>query len=255
MSKSKSKATRRAEAMAATERAAAIRQEQERKERQRQALFVTGAIVAVFAVVLGIGYAVQSGRDTTGEQATLPSGVVDRYSVPRGEASAPVTVTVFEDFMCPHCGAFEASAGPILEKYVESGDVRVEYHPMAFLSDYSVRAASAFATVLDTAGSTAAAEFHDLLFVNQPSEGTDGLSDEQLIDLAVQAGADRQAVSGPIEDVAFEQWVRNANDAASRARVRQTPTVWVDGETVEYTTTDQLTAALERAIEAGQDSQ
>ena len=97
MSKKKSLATRRAEASAAAERAAEIRRQHERGERRRRTLFVAAAVVGVFALIFGIGYAVQSSRDTTGEQAALPSGVVDRYAVPRGEASAPVTVTVAVD--------------------------------------------------------------------------------------------------------------------------------------------------------------
>lgn len=258
MSKAKSNATRRAAATAAAERAATIRAQQERAERRRRALFVTAAIVGVFALVLGIGFAVQSTRDTTGQQATPPSGVVDRYAVPRGEASAAVTVTVYEDFMCPFCGAFETAAAPMLEEYVESGDVRVLYRPMSFLdhasngTEYSTRAANALAVVLDTAGPDAAGKFHDLLFANQPAENTDGLADERLVELAVQAGASEAEVAGPIRDREFAQWVVNATDAANKDGVRQTPTVMVDGEPVEFSTTDQLVAEVERAIRSGQ---
>jgi protein-disulfide isomerase len=257
MSRSKSNATRRAEQTAAAERAAAIRQQQERAERRRRAMVVTAAVVAVFALVLGIGYAVQSTRDTTGEQASLPSGVVDRYAVPRGDASAPVTVTVYEDFMCPFCGAFEAAAGPMLDRYVESGDARILYRPLSFLdhasngTEYSTRATNALAVVLDTTGPEAAGQFHDLLFDNQPAENTDGLTDERLVELAVQAGATESEVSGPIRNRKFEQWVVNANDAADQEGVHQTPTVQVDGETVQFATTQELVAALERAIQAG----
>lgn len=249
MSKKKSKATRSAEASAAAERAAMIRQAQERAERRRRTLFVGAAIVGVFALVLGIGYAVQSARDTTGEQAIPPSGAVDRYAVPRGDASAPVTVTVYEDFMCPHCQVFESSAGPMLEEYVESGDVRVEYRVMAFVDDFSTDAANAYAAVLDAAGPEVAAKFHDRLFDQITASGP--LSDDELVDLAVQVGATESGVAPAIEADAFEQWVVNSTDAANKDGVRQTPTVKVDGEAVEYATTQELTAALERAIQAG----
>jgi protein-disulfide isomerase len=249
MSKMKSKATRHAEATAASERAAVVLEQQARAERRRRAIVVTAAIVGVFALVLGIGYAVQSTRDTTGEQAALPSGVVNRYAVPRGEESAPVTLTVFEDFMCPHCAAFEASAGPMLEKYVESGDVRVEYHPMAFVDDFSTTSANAYAAVLDVAGPQVAAEFHDRLFAEISTGGP--LSDAELVDLAVTAGARESEVTEPIQNGKFEQWVVNATGAANQAEVRQTPTVWVNGEPVEYATTDELAAAVEQAIRAG----
>lgn len=249
MSKKKSLATRRAEASAAAERAAAIRQQHERAERRRRTLFVAAAVVGVLALVFGIGYAVQSTRDTTGEQATRPAGAVDRYAVPRGEASAPVTVTVYEDFMCPHCQVFEASAGPMLEEYVANGDVRVEYRVMAFVDDFSTDAANAFAAVLDAAGPDVAATFHDRLFDEITARGP--LTDDELVDLAVAAGATESQVAAAIEDGRFEQWVVNSTDVANKDGVQQTPTVMVDGETVEYATTDELTAALEQAIQAG----
>src|SRR5690348_8184474 len=106
MSNKKSNATRRAENLAASERAAAIRKEQERKERRHRTVVITAVIGVVLALLLAAGYAVQSSRDTTGQASTPPTGVVDKYAVPRGQDSAPVTVTVYEDFMCPFCGDF-----------------------------------------------------------------------------------------------------------------------------------------------------
>ena len=50
-------------------------------------LVVAAGVVGVLALVLVIGYAVQSSRDTTGQVATAPAGVVDEYAVPRGDAT------------------------------------------------------------------------------------------------------------------------------------------------------------------------
>lgn len=256
MSKKKSNATRRAEELAAHERAAEIRREHERKERRRRNAFVAAGVVVVLALVLGIGYAVQSSRDTTGQVATPPAGAVDDYALLRGDEDAPVTVTIFEDFMCPFCGDFEAASRTVLSSYVDAGDVRVEYRVLSFLdrasngTDYSTRSMNALGVVLDTAGADTAVAFHDLLFENQPEEGTDGLSDDELIDLAVEAGATRNQVTAPIEQRKFEQWVSNATDAANRDGVSSTPTVLVDGEQLEATTIDGLVTELQEAVEA-----
>ncbi|HET6699100.1 MAG TPA: thioredoxin domain-containing protein [Nocardioidaceae bacterium] len=255
MSSKKSKATQRSNAGRAAERAAAIRAEQERSERRRRAVIVGAVVLVVIAVVVGIGIAVQSGRDTTGQVATPPSGTVDQYAVPFGEADAPVTVGIYEDFMCPFCGQFEAASGDQLEKYVADGDVQVQYHVVSFLdrasngTDYSTRAMNAFGVVLDVAGPQTAKKFHDLLYENQPEENSDGLSDEELIDLAVQAGAPREQVAGPIESGKFEQWVANATEAASQAGVTGTPTVMVDGEQVQGATIGELVDAMQTRIE------
>lgn len=257
MTKKKSNATRRAEQLAASERAAAIRREQERKERRRRTIAVSAAVVGVLTLLLAIGYVVQSSRDTTGQTATPPAGVVEEYAVPRGDLEAPVTVTVYEDFMCPFCGDFEAATAPVLEKYIADGDVQVHYRVLSFLdryssgTDYSTRAMSALGVVLDEEGPETAAKFHDLLFENQPAEGSEGLSDDTLVELAIQAGADVDAVDTPIRELKFEQWVQNATDAASKEGVNSTPTVLVDGEQVEFETIDDLVSGMEAAIQKG----
>jgi protein-disulfide isomerase len=257
MSKKKSNATRRSENLAASERAAAVRREYEAKERRRRTLVVSAVVVVVLGLLLAAGYAVQSSRDTTGQATTPPSGVVDKYAVPRGQDGAPVTVTVFEDFMCPFCGDFEAASEPVLAKYIQNGDVQVHYRVLSFLdrassgTEYSTRSMNAIGVVLDTSGREVAARFHDLLFAHQPQEGSSGLSDGELVDLAVQAGADKSAVDGPIRGLRFEQWVKNATDDASKQGVNSTPTVLVDGKKIEFSTIDELPAKMKSAIDAG----
>ncbi len=257
MSKKQSKATRQANAQRAAERAAATRREQERKERRRRTIVVSAVVLSVLAVVVVIVVAVQSSRDSVGggagQTAGEPSGVVDSYAVASGEASAPVKVEVYEDFLCPACGDFEDAAGPTLERYAASKDVQVRYLPISFLdplsndTEYSTRAVNAVGVVLDEAGPAAALELHDLLFDNQPAEGSDGLSDGQLVELATRAGADEAAVAGPIEALRFEQWVSEATKAAQDEGVGGTPTVLVNGDKLDDNSVESLTAAVEAA--------
>lgn len=254
MTKKQSKATKQANLQRASERAAAIRAEHERKERRTRTLLVTAAVVGVLIVVVAVVVGLQAGRDTTGDTATAPSGAVDTYAVPLGEDGAPVTVTVYEDMMCPYCGIFEALSSERMKGYAASGDVQVRYHIVSFLDRqsedrYSTRSANAVAAVLDTAGPEVAVAFHDALFENQPQEGGAGLSDEDMIELAVEAGADRRAIEGPIEDLAFEQWVVNATGEWSDRGFTGTPAVTVDGEQVEFTSAEDLLANTEAAVE------
>jgi protein-disulfide isomerase len=256
MAKRKSRATRDAERQEVSARAAAVMAEQRKQERRRRNRVVAIVVVVVLGLLLGIGYAVQSSRDTTGQVASAPSGVVDEYAVPRGSDDAPVTVTIYEDFMCPFCREFEAASRETLDQAVDAGDARVEYRVLSFLdrasngTEYSTRAMNALGVVLDTAGADTAIQFHNLLFENQPAEGTDGLSDDELVDLAVEAGAARSDVAGPIEDRRFAQWVVNATNAANQAGVSSTPTVLVDGEPLSGATIDDLVAQLDERIQA-----
>jgi protein-disulfide isomerase len=256
MAKKRSTATRRAESTAASARAAAIRREQELKERRRRGLVIATVGVVVLVLIGVIVYLAQSANDTSGNSSTAPEGAVAGYAVPSGPASAPVKVVVYEDFICPFCGQFEAASRTAFQKDVDQGKVQFQYHVLNFLdrnttTDYSTRAANALAVVLDTSGPTTAKKFHDLLFESQPAEGGAGLSDGKLVDLAVQAGAKRSSVESGIKDRTFEQWVTNVTDKASKDGVTGTPTVSIDGKTLTYKTTGELVTLIEKAIAAG----
>jgi protein-disulfide isomerase len=216
---------------------------------------VTGVGLTLLALVIAIGASVQSSRDTTGDSAPqAPRGVVDRYAVPFGGGDSPkVVVDVYEDFMCPFCGQLEAGSAALVQEYADQG-VQFRYRVISFLdrassTRYSTRAMNAYAAVLDVAGPEVAKKFHDALYAQQPKEGSAGLSDDDLVQLAIAAGADADAVEKPIRDLAFEQWVKNATDAASRAKVTGTPTVVVDGKRLPQAGTDETLTGLRAAIE------
>src|SRR4051812_31543527 len=109
---------------------------QRRSEQRRRNLIVGGVAIAVIAVVVGIGIAVQGTRDKTGP-VVVPAGIVDTYGIARGDASAPVTMDLYEDFQCPVCRAYEGYLGDTYTKNIDAGTLRIVYHPMAFLDDYS----------------------------------------------------------------------------------------------------------------------
>src|SRR4029453_17107599 len=109
--------------------------------------------------------------------------------------------------------------GSTLAQLVADGTVQARFHGMAFLdtsanNDYSTRALNAAAPVLDAAGPEAFQAFHDLLFVNQPAEGGSGLTDDQLIEYAAQAGASGSTVEQAIRDLTYGDWVTQVTDRA-----------------------------------------
>jgi protein-disulfide isomerase len=215
-------------------RAAQLRAEQERQERRKRMRIVVGVLLGL-AVVIGAAFLVQNLRDSTGEAATPPAGTVDDYGVVVGDAAAPTTITIYEDFQCPICAEFESEIGEELNAGIEAGTVKVDYRMVSFLdrqsgNEYSSRAMNAAAVVLDTAGVDVFKSFRDDLFANQPEEGTDGPADADLIEAAVAAGADEAKIRTPIEDKSFDQWIKNATEQMSVDGVNGTPTVFIDGE-------------------------
>lgn len=206
---------------------------------------MAAVVVAVIAVIVGGYFLVQSlGSD---KPSTAPAGATDNFGLLVGEEDAPKSIVVYEDFLCPFCGQLEQTVGDQLDAAVEAGEVNVEYRPLPFLeriSDYSPQAANAFAVVLDTSGPVIAKEFHGLLFDEQPSESGPFPNEDDLVQLAVDAGADEGDVRPGIEDMAFEGWVEAAGEAASKAGINSTPTVLVNGEKVEGRTLADIAAAM-----------
>ena len=236
---------RREQRQARTLRAREQAEERRKAAKRREQLTRAGMIAAVLALVVGGYFLITSlGSD---KPDTAPEGASDNYGMVLGDADAPKSVVVYEDFLCPFCGQLEQTVRDRLDAAVEAGDVKVEFRPLPFLEridDYSPRSANAFAVVLDASGPEVAKEFHDLLFDNQPSEEGPFPSDDDLVDLAVEAGATESEVRPGIEDMAFEGWVDAAGEAASKAGVNSTPTVLIDGEKATGTTIDQIAAEM-----------
>ncbi len=249
MSDPKSKAAQR------QEKAAAQRAAQEKAERRRRFLVIAGVLGVMVLIVGGAVLAstlVAEKQERDREAAIAPAGQSE-YGVTIGPEDAPHQVVIYEDFLCPFCGMLEDQTREELAALAEDGKVIVDYRPFELLGrfgDYSKRATNAFFVVRETAGADVAKEFHDLLFANQPSESGPFPSDDEIIDLAVEAGADEDEIRADIEGLAEEGTVDDATEDALDAGVEGTPTILVDGEEfTEGRTVEELADNLIAAVE------
>lgn len=195
---------------------ARLARENEKKREKRNRLLLQGGIVATVLVILGIVGLVLSqtlkpagpgplNMISGGATFTTDLKVVETPRLQEGETrearetdwtKLPVDVTIYVDYMCPACGAFEQANGSMLEQFAGSGDINLTVYPINFLdtqslgSKYSTRAANAFACVVDQQPDFGFA-YHNLLLSQgvQPAEGTTGLTDEELVEQAVASGA------------------------------------------------------------------
>lgn len=196
-----------------------------------------------------VGIAVQSQRGVPDGPAAVPAGAVDGTGFVVGSETAPVTVEVYEDFQCPACRAFEQTSGPVLDSLVDAGTARVIYRPIAFLdrastTRYSTRALNAAACAADAGAFTS---IHQRLWTVQPPEGTPGLSDEELIRLGADSGADGADYARCVRDLRYQPWTRQVTDEASKRGINATPTVLVNGQALQAPTPDTVRAAIENA--------
>jgi protein-disulfide isomerase len=199
-------------------------------------MIVVGVIVGVLVLVAAVVFVISSTRDTTGEAPeAAPEQATADYGLVVGESDAATEVVIYEDPQCPNCAQLEDEVADDLANAVEAGEVRVEYRIVSFLdqastNEYSSRAANALVATYDVSGPAVFEELHRTLFEEQTPEGGPGHSDDQLVDYAVDAGADESEIRPLIEGGSYVQWIGNATDAMSRNGVTGTPTVFVDGE-------------------------
>ena len=195
------------------------------------------------------------GTTTSGGIPVGPEGVAGTTAGANADA---VVVRVYFDYLCPYCALFEEINGPTLRTLRESGEIIVDYHPISILDEasldsvYSTRAASAAAWLVAEAPETFVA-FHEALLANQPAEGTSGLSDAQLADLARAVGAPDAAADAIGDYSAYETfaaWVGAATgQAAADLAQLATPTILLDGQQLDHTRYDWTQPGqLERAI-------
>lgn len=211
---------------------------------------IIGAVVIALAILIGAGWAIQSQRDSTGEDADAPNAADrhsgsqveegDQYGLALGDPEAPYKVEVFEDFLCPFCQMFEEATRDDLQQAAKDGEIYLVYRPLPFLNNYSARALNAFGVVMEKSSPQVALAFHNRLFDKQPAETGPMPDDEWLIEQAVAAGAKESEIRKGIENLAFKQWAINGADDGSKRGIVQTPTVFVNGEEVSGSDMEEL---------------
>jgi protein-disulfide isomerase len=268
---------------AARAEALAIREAQAKRDR-RNRLITIGALVvgllALIGVFLAIWIPAMNDREQTLDavaegnlsEVESPANSNDEGGIPMGAEGAAgtdngaeaVEVGVYLDYMCPICGDFEETNGASLDALRESGDATVVLHPVSILdrtsqgTQYSTRAAAAAGYVADQAPE-AMSEFNTLMFQNQPAEGTEGLTDQQIADLAEQAGVPADVAEGIADGTAaetFGDWAATATSLVTQDEALAnpqsggfgTPTITIDGERWDGNWSDPT--ALASAVEA-----
>jgi protein-disulfide isomerase len=209
---------------------------------------VLGVLVAV--VLVAWAFMMFAGGSKAKVAATYTTTV--QGSVVVAGKQAANTVDVYEDFLCPICGRFEANFSGELTQAINDGKVQVRYHPVAILNratnpaGYSLRAANAGICAAEVGIFPA---YHEKLFTEQPSEGSAGLTDQELIDKANQVGAPATFAncvsSGKYSKAVTAETLRAAKDTSLRAEGSNgfgTPTVTVNGKRADLSDDNWLTS-------------
>ncbi|MCB2412815.1 thioredoxin domain-containing protein [Demequina sp. TTPB684] len=236
------KSTGASSAVAEAKRAA-LAQARAQSRRRAVGWSVAGLVVVALFVAL-IAYIVRQGDvSEVGGEGQLDLAVAsDNGGIPVGAEGvvgqdvdpSRVRLDVYFDFICPACGGFEQMHSETMSELRAEGILDVYYHPIATLdrtslgTKYSTRAASA-AALVGAESPTEFLAFMEAMFVNQPAEGTEGLTDEQIQAIASQVGV-ADVVVARIPDHEYESWVRVSTETAREDGLLFTPTIAINGE-------------------------
>lgn len=212
--------------------------EKRRQERRRQRL-VTILLIAGGALLIAallIAPSIRNALTPVGEivQITPESRpMADGRAL--GEAEAPVTIEVFEDFQCPACKTFTEDIEPlVVENYVAGGQVRYVFRHFPFLDD---QVAGSESDQPANASMCAAEQgrfwdYHDMLFANWNGENQGAFIDKRLVAFAEALNLDMDEFNACFEQNEYQDVIAEDLAAGRQAGVTGTPSVLVNGRMI-----------------------
>lgn len=165
-----------------------------------------------------------------------------------GSPDAEIVLTEFADLQCPFCAEFATQQLPaIIDRYVRTGDVRLELRARAFLGEDSVRAARAAQAA---ATRDRMWQFVDLFYRNQGEENSGYATDEHLASVARGVGLPPALVVDGARSRALDVPIQRADREAQAAGLDSTPAFLLGDEAGEGRPVepDQVGAALAEAV-------
>lgn len=209
------------------------------KQRNWFAIWVTTAVVVVIAVIAAIVVIGNNNATSAGDppKSSIVNGDTGAITFGTGEHK----LDTYVDFMCPACGKFEDSYGPDVRKKVDEGKLTLNVHPIAILdrasggTQFSTRAASAMYCVAENDPS-AAMDYLQMLYLNQPKEGSSGLTNDDLVRFAQQSNAKNS--DSCIAGAKYSKYVTaltKKTPIADGQKSISTPTIVLDGSFITLT--------------------
>jgi protein-disulfide isomerase len=226
--------------------ARAARVETERADaaaaQRRKRLMTLGGVLAAAAVVVVVAILVSGGGGDNAsdrpQAAQTASGAIPGQKeasemlagIPQkgiylGKTDAPVRLVEFADLQCPICREYALQSLPTLvQDYVRTGKVRMEFRNLSFLGPDSV-----------TAGRAAAAaalqnklwNFTDVLYFNQGEENSGYVTQTFIDRINKAAGVDSSKADEYAASDASQEPLGAANTMAHQYGVNATPTILV----------------------------
>ena len=207
------------------------------------------AIVVIFAVALVLYIVMSSDKKPQSGEAKSIRVASSNVIKKEGSSDPKVVLSLYEDFLCPHCGLFEQQFGPTVSKLIDTGAVATDFYMVGILDrpqnqNYSSRAGGAAYCVADQS-IDAFRRFHAALYAQQPSETAVVFPDNaRLVEVARQAGA-----GGGVPDcINKDRYTAMVQGLAAATGIQATPTIRINGQDYQTSTPDALVAKIKEIV-------
>ena len=148
----------------------------------------------------------------------------------RGAVDAPVVMVEYSDFQCPYCGRYAVETAPeLVERYVDTGLLRMEWRDFPYLGEKSLTVAVA----ARAAGEQQMFwEFHHAFFAAQPSPNSGEIDTAWLVELAREAGLDTDRFAADLDDPSLRERVEHDAREGQQIGVSGTPAFLINGHPI-----------------------
>jgi len=229
------------------------REERQRQQRrQRQIILVAGLVV--LAVVAAVGLILVN-QPT---EAVIPPESAERYTgIPQsqteegypvlGNPDAPVQLTEYSSFDCPHCQEFHETVLPALIGRVRAGEVRFTFVPIFGTGGVTNGEGAARAAVC-AAEQGGFWPYHDALFTWQAVYSNTAFGQNRLASGIENLGLNRADWEACLRSDLPDRVVLSATEASQQIEnFSGTPMVLVNGVSVP-TDLNSINAAIDQAL-------
>lgn len=165
----------------------------------------------------------------------------------KGNPEATVVLTEYSDLQCPACAAFHPYVKNIVDQYSDS--VRFEYkhfplpaniHPYAMQASIAAEAAGQQGKFF---------EFHDKMFENQAVWSVSPTPNAIFIQYAEELGLDMDLFKRHMKSTVLKERVETQFAEGKEAGVTGTPTFFLNGERMNFTTYQEFITQVSAAVD------
>lgn len=152
-----------------------------------------------------------------------------------GKADAPNTITVYSDYLCPHCADFATSFETELKtKYVDTGKAKIQYRDFIVIDEQVSTAIAVYARAVALETGDYQKVHHALMEKQSEIVAGGKVNVELLVQIGEEAGADNaQELLDAAIDESNGKGVMDSHSKGRNEGVSGTPSVAVNGKLLE----------------------